>query len=211
VKAPLWTDAAVVAVLITVAVLVAGLLRTQETHAVIVAARALPAFHLVRRTDLKIEPLKNVAHKPTRLSEVVGTVTKERVAAGAPFANGTITGHTSRTSLAGLVFIRFHATAVQLPGIEPGDDVELGFAPVAAAVGSRAGTISALLIDDGMPKSGPATYVVAIRRQDVEWFLNLVGRSRMIVFRGSLSARLAGERSPPRSSNTKLPPHRRQS
>jgi hypothetical protein len=173
--------------------------------------RALPAFHLVGRADLKIEPLKNVAQDPTHLSQVVGTVTKERVAAGAPFANGTITGHPSRTTLAGLVFIRFHATAVQLPGIEPGDDVELGFAPVAAAVGSRAGSISALLIDDSMPKSGPTTYVVAIRHQDVEWFLNLVGRSRLIVYRGSLSARLAGEDSPPRSSDTKSAPHRRQS
>ena len=207
-KVPLWVDAMVVVALIAVAVLVAGSLRTQETYRVVVAARALPAFHLVGRADLKVDPLKNVAHEPTHLSEVVGTVTKEMVAAGAPFANGTITGHTSRKSLADLVFIRFHATAVQLPGIGPGDDVELGFAPVAAAVGSRAGSISALLIDDTTPTSGPATYVVAIRNQDVEWFLNLVGRSRMIVFRGSLSPRLEGERAPARSSVAQRPAQR---
>ena len=183
-KVPLWTAPAAVAALITVVVLIAGLPGSQETHRVVVAARALPVFHLVQATDLKMESLTETAQDPTQLSQVVGTVTKETVAAGAPFANGTITGPTSRKSLDGLVFIRFHATAVQLPGIVPGDDVVLGFAPVAAAVGARAGTIPALLIDDSVPKTGIATYIVAIRRQEVDWFLRLVGRSRMLVFRG---------------------------
>jgi SAF domain len=173
-----------VAAIVTVTVIIAGLPGSQARRRVVVAARPLPAFHLVGRTDLKIESLTNTAQDPTQLSQVLGTVTKESVPAGAPFPNGTITGPTSRTSLNGLVFIRFHATAVQLPGIVPGDNVVLGFAPVAPAIGARAGTISALLIDDSVPKTGIATYIVGIGRQEVEWFLRLVGRSRMLVFRG---------------------------
>lgn len=181
-RAPLWTTPAIVVAVITVAVLIAGLSGNQETHRVVVTARALPAFHLVNRTDVKIAPLKSAAQNPDELSQVIGTVTKQSVPAGAPLG-GTITGHTSRENLNGLVFIGFHATAVQRPDIEPGDDVVLGFAPVAAAVRARAGSIRALLIDDSIPKSGLASYVVAISRREAEWFLNLVGRSRMIVFK----------------------------
>jgi hypothetical protein len=183
---PAWRLLVGAGVVITIAVLVVHWARDQNTSTVIVASRDLPAYHRITAKDITKAALAHSGGDIQKRQRVIGSVTTEKVTAGSAFDTDTITAPTSRP-VKGLVFMRFHATAIQMPGIQPGDDVVLRFAPVAAATTSRALSVPALLVADTSHDSGPATYVTGIAANDVQGLLGVVARSRMIVTRGPVT------------------------
>lgn len=195
---PVWSVPLLVAALFSVGLLAFDT-GDEDKGAVVVAAKPLPAYHLIVSGDVTSKQVEQSGGDISQTSKVIGTVTRTKIASDSPFGAGAITGKVSRASLDGLVFLRFHVTATQLPGIGPGDEVVLRFTPVAAAVGTQSSNVPALLIDDTIPSSGAATYVIGLARKDVDGFLSVVGRSRMLVTRGSITP------SPPASSGKQKP------
>lgn len=152
---PAWRLLFAIGIAISIVVVIRDVIRDHTKTTVVVATRALPAYHLIGPKDITTKALTHASHDLSTSARVIGSVTTQKIDSGAGFGPDAITAPTSRHSLAGLTFMRFNATAVQMPGIQPGDDVVLRFAPVAPATTTQALSVRALLIDKTSPRPVP--------------------------------------------------------